>query len=87
MGNESAFANGDFEKLVISHFTTQETIEDLIMIPERGFFIECDSEYPVEIEEKTKNIPMCPYQSKRDPELFAPYMNSVQQPIYKSTNK
>ena len=89
MGNESAFANGDFEKLDISQFTTQEIIEDLIMIHEdieREFFIECDSEYPVESKEKTKNFLMCPYQSKIDPELFAPYMNSVQQPNYKSTN-
>ena len=46
-----------FEKLDISQFTTQEIIEDLIMIPddnESGFFIECDLEYRVEIKEKTK---------------------------------
>ena len=46
----------DFEKLDTSQFTTQEIIEDLIMIHddiESGFFIKCDLEYPVEIEEKT----------------------------------
>ena len=63
--------SGDFEKLDISKFTTREITEDLLLIPgdnESGFFIECDLEYPVAIKEK--NSPMCPYQTKADPELF-----------------
>ena len=31
---------------------------------------ECDFEYPVEIKEKTENFPLCPYQTKADPDLF-----------------
>ena len=60
------------------------------MIPdniESGFFIESDSEYPVESKKKTKNIPTCRYQTKTDQVFFAPYMINVKQPNYKSTNK
>ena len=81
---------GDFENLDNSHFTTQEIIEDLIIIPddnESGFFIEGDLKYPVEIKEKTKEFPLCPYQTKADPEIFTTYIKSVKQPIYKPTNK
>ena len=52
-----------------------------------GFFIECDLEYPAEIKEKTENFPLCPYQTKADPECFSDYMNSVKQPNYKPTEK
>ena len=51
------------------------------------FFIECDLEYPVDIKEKTKNFPLCPYQTKADPELFSEFMNSVNQPNCKPTQK
>ena len=54
---------------------------------EFGFFIECDLEYPVETKEKTKNFPLCPYQTKADPECFSDYVNSVKQPNYKPTQK
>ena len=54
---------------------------------EYGFFIECDLKHPVEIEEKTKNFPLCPYQTKADPELFTHYMSSVNHPNYKLTSK
>ena len=67
-----------------------EQLVDLLQIPddnEYGFFIECDLEYPVEIKEKTKNFPFCPYQTKADPNLFSGYMNNVNQPNYKPTSK
>ena len=63
--------SGDFEKLDIRKFTAREITEDLLLIPgdnESGLFIECDLEYPVAIKEK--NFPMCPYQTKADPDLF-----------------
>ena len=49
--------------------------------------MECDIEYPAEIKEKTENIPLCPYQTKADPELFSDYMNSVKQTNYKPATK
>ena len=52
-----------------------------------GYFIECDLEYPAEIKEKTENFPLCPYQTKADPDLFSGHMNSVKQPNYKPTEK
>ena len=67
-----------------------EIKEDILSTPddnEYGYFIECDLEYPVEIEEKTENIPLCPYQTKADPNLFSDYMNSVKQTIYKPNPK
>ena len=42
----------------------EQLVEDLLQIPddnEYGYFIECDLENPVEIKEKTKNFPFCPY--------------------------
>ena len=82
---------GTFEKL---HFPQQyeleQTVDDVRFIPDNntyGFFIECDLEYPAEIKEKTENFPLCPYQSKADPECFSNYMNSVKQPNYKPTQK
>ena len=67
-----------------------EIKEDIVNTPddnEYGFFIECDLEYPVEIKEKTKNFLLCPYQTKADLNLFSEYMNSVNQPNYKPTEK
>ena len=90
MGNESTFAEWQFEELDISHFTTREIIENLLRLPddnESGFFTECDLECPVEIKGKTKNIPLCPYHTKEDPELFTPCLISVKQPYYKPTTK
>ena len=51
------------------------------------YFKECDLEYTAEIKEKTENFPLCPYQTKTDPNLFSEYMNSVKQPNYKPTEK
>ena len=65
-------------------------MEDLLQVPddnESGFFIECDMLYPAEIEEKTKNFPLSPYQTKTDPELFSEFMNSVNQLNYIPTQK
>ena len=82
---------GEFEKLNFPEDNELEQIvADLRFIPddnEYGFFIECDLEYPVEIKEKTKNFPFCPYQTKADPNLFSGYMNNVNQPNYKPTSK
>ena len=67
-----------------------EIKEDILNTPddnEFGYFIECDLEYPAEIKEKTENFPLCPYQTKADPNLFSEYMNSVKQPNYKPTEK
>ena len=72
------------------NYSQDQLVEDLLQIPddnEYGYFIECDLEYPVEIKEKTKNFPFCPYQTKADPDLFSGYMNSVNQPNYKPTSK
>ena len=71
-------------------YELEKMVEDLRFIPNHndyGFFIECDLEYPVEIKEKTKTFPLCPYQTKEDPELLTFYMNSVNQPNYKPTSK
>ena len=67
-----------------------EIKEDILNTPddnEYGYFIECDLEYPADIKEKTENFPLCPYQTKADPECFSEYMNSVKQPNYKPTEK
>ena len=68
---------GEFEKLLSPNtecnYPVDQIVEDFLQIPdnnEYGYFIECDLEYPVEIEEKTKNFPLCPYQTKADPHLF-----------------
>ena len=87
---------GEFEILPLNrcnytdNYNLKQLVEDLLQIPddnEYGFFIECDLEYPVEIKEKTKNFPFCPYQTKADPNLFSGYMNNVNQPNYKPTSK
>ena len=67
-----------------------EIKEDILNTPddnEYGYFIECDLEYPVEIKDRTKNFPLCLYQTKADPSFFSEYMNSVNQPNYKPTEK
>ena len=71
------------------NYNLDQLVEDLIQIPddnEYGFSIECDLENPVEIKAETKNFPMCPYQTKLDPEFFTLYMNSVNQPNYKPSS-
>ena len=82
---------GNFEKLQLpENYLQDQLVEDLLEIPddnEYGYFIECDLEYPVEIKEKTKNFPFCPYQTKADPDLFSAYMNNLSQPNYKTTSK
>ena len=81
----------EFEKLQLpEEYILEQTVENLRFIPDNnefGYFIECDLEYPVEIKEKTKNFPFCPYQTKADPDLFSAYMNNVNQPNYKPTPK
>ena len=81
----------EFEKLDFpEEYELEQIVEDLRFIPdnnEYGYFIECDLEYPAEIKEKTENFPLCPYQTKADPNLFSEYMNSVKQPNYKPTEK
>ena len=75
----------DHDELLID-----EIKEDILNTPddcEYGYFIECDLEYPAEIKEKTENFPLCPYQTKADPDLFSGCMNSVKQPNYKPTEK
>ena len=82
---------GEFEKLEIPNtYELEQIVEDLRFIPDNnefGYFIECDMLYPAEIKEKTENFPLCPYQTKADPDLFSGYMNSVKQPNYKPTEK
>ena len=82
---------GEFKKLQLpENYSQDQLVEDLLQIPddnEYGYFIECDLENPVEIKEKTKNSPFCPYQTKADPDLFSGYMISVNQPNYKPTSK
>ena len=80
-----------FEKLQLpEEYILEQIVEDLRFISDNnefGYFIECDLEYPVEIKEKTKNVPFCPYQTKADQDLFSAYMNNVNQPNYKPTPK
>ena len=48
-----------------------EVKEDILNTPDDcayGYFIECDLENPAEIKEKTENFPLCPYQTKADPD-------------------
>ena len=74
------FPTGDFKKIKFGcdedydELLIDEIKEDIISTPddnEIGYFIECDLEYPAEIEEKTENFPLCPYQTKADPDLFS----------------
>ena len=87
---------GDFKKMNLccgeamqyDSALMNEIKEDILNTPddnEFGYFIECDLEYPAEIKEKTENFPLCPYQTKADPECFSEYMNSEKQPNYKPT--
>ena len=82
---------GEFKKLQLpENYSQDQLVKDLLQIPddnEYGYFIECDLEYPVEIKEKRKNFPFCPYQTKADPDLFSGYMNNINQPNYKPTSK
>ena len=89
---------GDFKKMNLccgeamqyDSALMNEIKEDILNTPAGnvfGYFIECDLEYPAEIEEKTEDFPLCPYQTKADPECFSEYMNSVKQPNYKPTEK
>ena len=90
------FTTGEFENLHsisfpnIHNYWLEQLVGDLLEISDDNdyvFSLECDLEYPVEIKEKTKNFPLCPYQTKADPELFTLYMNSVKQLNYKPTQK
>ena len=59
--------SGDFEDIGISLYTTQEIIEDSIMVlgdNESGFFIQCDLQNPVENKEKQK-ILLCSFKQKK----------------------
>ena len=81
----------NFEKLCFpEEYELEQIVDDLRFIAddnEYGYFIECDLEYPAEIKETTENFPLCPYQTKTDPEFFTTYMNSVKQPNNKPTEK
>ena len=65
----------NFEKLYFPEkYELEQIVEDLRIAPDNntyGFFIECDLEYPAEIKEKTESFPLCPYQTKADPNLFS----------------
>ena len=85
---------GDFKN--IKHSQNDDSVqcdeikEDILSTPddnEYGYFIECNLEYPAEIKEKTENFPLCPYQTKADPNLFSDYLNIVKQLNYKLTLK
>ena len=85
---------GDFKKIKLcfeyDSVLMNEIKEDIFNTPddnEYGYFVECNLEYPAEIEEKTKNFPFCPYLTKADPDSFSDYMNSVKQLNYKPTQK
>ena len=82
---------GTFEKLYFpEEYELEQLVEDFRFIPDNnpyGFFIECDLEFLSEIKEKTENFPLCPHQTKADPECFSDYMNSVKQHNYKPTQK
>ena len=49
--------------------------------------MECDLKFPPEIIERTRNIPLCPYQMEANPHLFHDYMNfNKQQTLKKHIN-
>ena len=88
---------GDFKKIKFGcggdyeydELLIDEIKEDILNTSddnEYGYFIECDLEYPAEIK-KNENFPLCPHQTKADPEKFTTYMNSVKQPNYNPTEK
>ena len=65
---------GEFEILPLNpcnytdNYNLEQLVEDLLQIPddnEYGVFIECDLEYPAEIEEKTKNFPFVHIKQKQ----------------------
>ena len=69
---------GDFKKMNLcceyDSALMNEIREDILNTPddnEFGYFIECDLEYPAEFKEKTENFPLCPYQTRADPECFS----------------
>ena len=81
------FPTGDFKEinilesddLVQCDELLDEIKEEILSKPdgdEYGYFKECDSEYPAEIE-KTENFPLCHYQTKPDMNRFSDYLNSV----------
>ena len=84
-------STGTFEKLYFpEEYELEQIVQDLRFIPDNnpyGFVIECHLEYPAEIKEKSENFPLCPYQTKGDPECFSDFMNSVKQPNYKPNQK
>ena len=88
------FPNGDFKKIKFlendDSIQCDEVKEEIVNTPddnEYGYFIECEMLYPIEIKEKTENFPLCPYQTKADPNLSSDYMNSVKQLNCKRTLK
>ena len=65
-------------------------MEDLLQIPddnEYGVFKKRDLEYSQDIKQTTESFPSCPYQVEANCELFTEYMNFVNQPNYKPTQK
>ena len=65
---------GEFEKLSFpGEYEHDQIVEDSLQNRdnnEKGFFIECDLEYPAEIKQKTENFPLCPYQTEANPSFF-----------------
>ena len=91
---------GEFEKLQLcwpsvsfgtnnytDDYNLEQLVEDLLQIPddnEYEFFTECDLEYPVETEQTTETFL---YQVEADCELFSDYIDFIEQPHYKTTQK
>ena len=82
---------GNFEKIYFpDNYSQEQVVEDLLQIPDNntcGYFIEGWYALSSWHQRKTESFPLCPYQTKADPNLFSDYMNSVKQPYYKPTSK
>ena len=82
---------GNFEKpFSPDNYLQEQVVEGLLQTPkdnEYGFFKERGLEYPAEIKEQLENFPLCPNQTKADPNLFSGYMKSKKQLNYKPTLK
>ena len=85
--------SGDFRKIMFLENDDSvqcdellDEIKDNLSTPDDnqyGYFIECYLKYPADFKVKTENFPLCPYQTKADPDLFSDYMNSEKAPNYK----
>ena len=69
---------------------TRNSLKTISRIPdkdEHGFLLECDSEFPSSIHEKTKYFPFLPDKKTSKVEGFSPYMMKNGPEKYQPTKK